>query len=174
MLLPVFPPRAAAFALLAAAIWASSCSPPSRNAEPRLEAPPGEKAGPGEVFDDGKPAPFQEPNGAFGPIERAATPPPPVGSATIVVLADGRVAITDPDRDLLHVVDLERDTGVRVALAPGDQPGRAVIDDAGGLHVVLRGAGLIASFDTVAVGVAPRRRVVCAAPRGIAFEARTG
>src|SRR5688572_2448281 len=43
------------------------------------------------------------------PVERAAEPPPPITGGTLLVTKDGAFAIaSDPDRDLVHVVDLEQ------------------------------------------------------------------
>lgn len=97
-------------------------------------------------------------------------PPPPVAGGTLLVLHDGRTALAaDPDNDAVHLVDLQTRAVLHAALTRGDEPGRAAQDAAGRVHVVLRGAGAVATLD-------PRtaqwlyRRAVCPAPRGIAYD----
>jgi DNA-binding beta-propeller fold protein YncE/mono/diheme cytochrome c family protein len=58
----------------------------------------------------------------------------------------------------------------KVALEDGDQPGRVAVDASGKAHVVLMAGGAVATID-VASGKITERRDVCAAPRGIAYEA---
>jgi len=105
------------------------------------------------------------------PVERAATPPPPITGGTLLATADGAFAIaSDPDRDVVHVVDLAklRETAT-IALEPGARPFRAAEDDAGLVHVTLRGTGQLATID-------PRRgrlvstHGVCPNPRGITHD----
>ncbi|HZS37698.1 MAG TPA: c-type cytochrome [Polyangia bacterium] len=98
-------------------------------------------------------------------------PPPPVSGGTLLATHDGRTAvIADPDRDLITVVDVASFT-VRgtIALKPGDEPGRAVEDSAGRVHVALRRGGALVAIDVHAVKLL-ERRPVCAAPRGIAYQ----
>ena len=59
-----------------------------------------------------------------------------------------------------------------ISLNAGDEPGRVVADAAGRAHVALRHGGALVSIDTVA-GVLLQRRDVCAAPRGLAYDAAT-
>jgi Cytochrome c len=77
----------------------------------------------------------------------------------------------DPDRDQLYFVDANgtRELHTRV-LQAGDEPGRLVEDAAGRIHVVLRGAGAIATLGRDAESTITRRDV-CAVPRGIAYDA---
>ena len=106
---------------------------------------------------------------------QATTPPPPISGGTLLVTRDGRyVVAADPDRDRVSIVELA-DSGslsATIALDAGDEPGRVVEDGSGLVHVALRRAGMIASID-VAAGTLVARRPVCAAPRGLAFEAGT-
>ncbi|MET0389761.1 MAG: c-type cytochrome [Polyangiales bacterium] len=126
-----------------------------------------------------------QPPGAFPSVERviptderavvtAAKAPVPVSGGTLLVSADGLFAYAaDPERDRVSIVDLTAKRLVSdVALQTGDEPGRLVQDDLGGLHVVLRRAGAVASIDPWTHTVVARR-AVCAAPRGIAFDANT-
>lgn len=103
------------------------------------------------------------------PIEAAVRPSPILGG-TLTLTDDGLAIAADPDRDLIHVVDLDAGQ-VRhtIALAPGDQPHRVVLGSKGQAHVVLRGAGGIATFDPAA-GTVTARHALCPEPRGIAFD----
>jgi hypothetical protein len=99
-------------------------------------------------------------------------PPPAISGGTLLLARDGTTAIAaDPDRDRVSIVDISaRRVRYQVALNPGDEPGRIAEDGAGRVHVVLRGAGQVATIDT-ATGNVAERTAVCAAPRGIAFDA---
>src|SRR6185503_1715832 len=104
------------------------------------------------------------------------------------VARDGMTAIaSDPDRDVVWRVDLEQSYADRgcptradgtsecspilsvTQLEPGDEPGRVVEDDNGGIHVLLRRAGAVASFDP-AFPQRVQRIPVCAEPRGIVYD----
>ncbi|MBA3545935.1 MAG: c-type cytochrome [Nannocystis sp.] len=104
------------------------------------------------------------------PIEARVRPAPILGG-TLTLTADDSLAIAaDPDRDLVHIVDLDAHQVLHtIALAPGDQPQRVVLGSNGQAHVVLRGAGAIATIDPVA-GTVTARHAVCLEPRGIAFH----
>ncbi len=107
----------------------------------------------------------------FDPPVSAAVPPPAISGGTLRILADGRTAVaSDPDRDLVYVVDLGRKAvKTTIRLNRGDEPGRSVQDSDGQVHVLLRQAGVVLSFDP-ATDNQPARRPVCAAPRGVDFE----
>jgi hypothetical protein len=102
---------------------------------------------------------------------RSDEPPAPINGGTLLIAKDGRTAIaSDPDRDRVSIADL---AGAQVLgtleLDPGDEPGRAVEDDARRVHVVLRRRGEVVSIalDTrTLIG----RRQVCRAPQGIAHD----
>jgi mono/diheme cytochrome c family protein len=88
------------------------------------------------------------------------------------VTRNGAWAIaSDPDRGSIYIVDLQkRALRSSLHLEEAREPGRAAEDNQGRIHVVLRDAGKVASFnpqtpETVAF------RHACAAPRGIAYEA---
>jgi hypothetical protein len=100
--------------------------------------------------------------------------PPAISGGTLAVLADGVTAVAaDPDRDRVYAVDLVGHKVVAdIALTAGDEPGRVVEDGAARVHVVLRGAGAIATLDLASQKVVARRPV-CAAPRGLAWEKAT-
>ncbi len=98
-------------------------------------------------------------------------PPPIMGGRILLHSDDNTLVVSDPDRDLLHVVDLdalvERDT---IVLDRGAQPWRSVEDRDGRVHVVLRGSGQVATLDVEQAAVL-RLRSVCTNPRGIALGA---
>jgi mono/diheme cytochrome c family protein len=105
-----------------------------------------------------------------GPIISAATPPRPLSGGTLLVLPGGdTAAASDPDRDVVYIVDLKaRRVRATVSLQPGDEPGRLVADAAGDIHVALRRGGAVATFDPI-TGQVKARESVCAAPRGLAY-----
>ena len=107
-------------------------------------------------------------------IVTAADPPPAISGGTLLILRDGNTAVAgDADRDRLYVVELAaRTVRTSIALSPHDEPGRLVQDGAGLVHVVLRGAGVLATVD-VAAGKVTQRRAVCSTPRGLAYDAAT-
>ncbi|MEZ4447904.1 MAG: c-type cytochrome [Nannocystaceae bacterium] len=104
------------------------------------------------------------------PVEARVRPSPILGG-TLTLSGDGGLAIaSDPDRDLIHVVDLSTNK-VRhtVALADGDRPHRVIFGSEGQVHVVLRGPGELATLDPVA-GTVTARVPLCPEPRGIALD----
>lgn len=127
----------------------------------------------------GEPQPTVPHGGPFGPGPVFQTPPVtsakparPLSGGTLAMLADGRTAVaTDPDRDRVFVADVRRGELIAdVALTNGDEPWRHVQDRAGRVHVSLRGGGAIATIEPGGWTVAARRPV-CAAPRGLAYDA---
>ena len=99
--------------------------------------------------------------------------PPPISGGTLLVLHDGHPAFAaDPDRDQVSVVDLTaRTVKARISLNSGDEPGRAVEDAAGRVHVALRRGGAVVTLQPPAWTVTDRQ-AVCPAPRGLAFDAK--
>jgi hypothetical protein len=108
----------------------------------------------------------------IGPVVVAETPPPPISGGTLYVSRDKLTLVAaDPDRDAVYVINtgtraLER----RIALKPGDEPGRIAEDSAGRIHVALRGGHALATFQLGSTA-APRRSEVCDLPRGVAYDA---
>lgn len=103
---------------------------------------------------------------------RAASPPPPLSGGTLLVTSDGqRALVGDEARDRLSVIDLgsQRLLG-EVRFPEGSQPGRLVEGGDGLIHVVLRQRGVVASVRLDDLTVA-RESDVCAAPRGLAYDA---
>ncbi len=126
------------------------------------------QGGPGVVFLGGVALP------AFTPTVTAAVAPPPVSGGTLLALANGKVAVaSDPDRDAVYVIDtvngVVRST---ISLQAGDEPGRAVEDSAGQVHVALRSGGALVTIDPSS-GLIVTRRTVCPAPRGVAWDSTT-
>ncbi|KIG18792.1 surface antigen protein [Enhygromyxa salina] len=90
-----------------------------------------------------------------------------------MVLSDGRVLVADADRDRVHVVSISPARfDADVLFEQGVEPGRSVEGTEGLAHVVLRGAGDVASID-INSGDIVERRHLCTDPRGIAFDAGT-
>jgi len=102
------------------------------------------------------------------PVVRAAQTPLPAYGGTLHVLEAGDTAVvSDPDRDLVHLVDLDKSAKrATIELSPGDIPWRIAEDEAGIVHIVLRGSGQVASIDPAAATVVSRR-VACPNPRGV-------
>jgi mono/diheme cytochrome c family protein len=104
-------------------------------------------------------------------ITYATRPAPPLSGGTLLALADGTAAASDPERDQVYLVDTAAGQLLAtVALSAGDEPGRLAEDAAGRVHVVLRRGGAVATID-VKTGRLTGRQAVCTAPRGIAYEA---
>jgi len=100
--------------------------------------------------------------------------PPAISGGTLRVLQDDHTAVAaDPDRDQVYIVDLDATTlTATVTLNPGDEPGRVIEDAAGLVHVALRRGGAVVTIDP-ATGTILGRRSVCAAPRGLVYQAAT-
>ena len=115
-----------------------------------------------------------------GATNQAATPPPPIsgGSLLSILNADGTATIlaADQEEDVIDVVQLSAQPKLlgTLSLSPGDQPGRMVADAAGRVYVALRGSGAVATIVPTASGASlVARRQVCAAPRGVEYDAKT-
>jgi mono/diheme cytochrome c family protein len=95
--------------------------------------------------------------------------PPAISGGTLAVAHDlGIAVVSDPDRDRVLFVDLESNLpSHELALEPGDEPGRVIVDGAGRAHVALRNTHHIVTVN-VATGELLSRRSVCNAPRGLA------
>jgi hypothetical protein len=104
-----------------------------------------------------------------GKTQRAPSKVAPIAGGTLLITKDGHAVASDPDRDLVHVVDLAKQTVVSVPIAADDEPGRVVEGPAGTVYVAARRGGVVLAVDT-AQGQA-RRLAVCSAPRGLAYDA---
>lgn len=101
----------------------------------------------------------------------ADVPPPAISGGTMLVLSDSRVVIADADRDRVHIVSVSPASyEADVVFEPGVEPGRSVEGTNGLVHVVLRGAGDVATIDSHSGEILDRRHL-CTDPRGIAFDA---
>lgn len=117
---------------------------------------------------DGPPRPVFEP---LGVGTGATGVPPAISGGHVDVSGWGTwIVAADPDRDLVHRWDISRDALSTTELEPGSEPGRALIRDDGTVVVALRQRGELALLD--AEGAVARRVPVCAAPRGLAWQAR--
>ena len=122
--------------------------------------------------------PFPHPDGGFArpaparlALVTADRPPPPISGGTLNVTADGKLAVAaDPDRDLVHVVDVASGAAQSVSLPEGSEPGRVVLDGAGNAHVVLRSADAVARIALGSPEMA-QKTAVCQHPRGLAYDA---
>lgn len=98
----------------------------------------------------------------------------PISGGTLTMLADGVTAVaSDPDRDLVWVVNLQDQTVSSVAMQPGDEPGRVIESAPGRVHVANRRGGTVTTIDVATLAIQSRESV-CPAPRGIAYRAATG
>ncbi|HKU42869.1 MAG TPA: cytochrome-c peroxidase [Polyangiales bacterium] len=109
--------------------------------------------------------------GFGGPPTSAEQAPPPISGGTLLTSADGSTLVAaDPDRDAIYLIDVAKRALVRrIALAPGDEPGRAVQDKSGTVHVALRGGKALASFG-LAADAPVTRTPICDLPRGVAYD----
>jgi mono/diheme cytochrome c family protein len=107
----------------------------------------------------------------FGATVSADKAPPPISGGTLLLTKDGAIAVAaDPDRDAVYLVNLSPLSKTEIALRENDEPGRSVEDGNRRVHVVLRRGGAIATID-LETRKEIARRDVCAAPRGIAYDA---
>lgn len=106
------------------------------------------------------------------PIQVSAKPPAAISGGTLTITSRDIAVAADPDRDLVWLVDLNTSAVSQVALKDGDEPGRVVEDGNGRVHVALRRGGAVATIDLTS-GQVVDRTAVCAAPRGVAFDAKS-
>jgi mono/diheme cytochrome c family protein len=112
---------------------------------------------------------------AFAPVASLDEPPPPIAGGTLLVTHNQRFAIaSDPDRSAIFVVSLDATTSDasrvrRIDAPPRSEPGRAIEDGTGAVHVVLRGASAVLTIDPAQAALIEQRSV-CVEPRGITFD----
>ncbi|MBL8933706.1 MAG: c-type cytochrome [Archangium sp.] len=106
--------------------------------------------------------------GVGGVTHRSARP---LVGGTVLVGDEGRQAVvSDPERDVVHLVSLTgRTVRASLKLPAGAQPARAIWPAGGNVQVVLRGAGAIATIDPVTLKLVSTKPV-CPEPRGIAWD----
>lgn len=140
---------------------------------PSLPLPPG----PVELADDAGTQPPEAPEAPPPEPEaplRLRADVPPLSGGTMVVTSSGLAVAGDELTDQLWVLDVASRTLLgAVELDPGAMPGRAVEDAEGLVQVITRRGGELLRVDPRALEIVSRRRV-CAAPRGLAFEAERG
>lgn len=123
------------------------------------------------IIDEPPSPPAMGPQPTFGPTVTQKNAPPPISGGTLMITSDAKTAVAaDPDRDAVFLVDLASKAVTRIDLAPGDEPGRVVADGSGRAHVALRRGGAVATIDLATQKLVAKRNV-CAAPRGLAFDA---
>ena len=149
---------------LALLVVAVGCSPDTRNTDDRVFIPP--LQGPGE-----KTAQFLPPGPlGVGEVKTAPRRVPALSGGTLTVIASANVAIaSDPDLDRVLVMNLDSRKVTPLPLNVGDEPGR-VIEHGTSVSVLLRGSGEVLTFSATDPAQFSRR-AVCAAPRGLAFDA---
>jgi mono/diheme cytochrome c family protein len=116
-------------------------------------------------------APFnpQLASALFTPVRRAERSPPALSGGTLAVAADGTAVLSDPDRDQVYLVNPAKKSALTIALSPGDEPGRVAVHDKRA-YVALRASGALVTIDLTTQKVSARS-AVCAAPRGVFFDA---
>jgi len=110
-------------------------------------------------------------------IDTGEIPPPPpawgvpLTGGTMTVTHDGnRVVVADPDRDRVTIVDLTTERVIdTIELAAGSEPGRAIEDGAGRIHVAMRRSGQLLTI----TGSDRQLRWICGEPRGLAWQETT-
>ena len=108
---------------------------------------------------------------SYGTTRHLAEAPPPISGGTLLVTRTGYAIASDPDRDRIFVVNIASTQVQSIEVPRHAEPGRAVDDDAGRVHVVLRNTGDILTIDPRG-GIVVARRPACKAPRGIALAAK--
>src|SRR5687768_5091477 len=88
------------------------------------------------------------PQPEFGETTRANPAPPPLSGGTLAAAPGRRIVVAaDPDRDVVYVIDVEARTSTTIALSPGDEPGRVVVDESLRAHVALRSGASVVTID---------------------------
>ena len=114
--------------------------------------------------------PSREGDPGRAPVVRSANAPPIFGGTLLVTRNGSHAIVADPPRDMIHIVDLHRWEEVgTLELEAGALPFRAVEDDAGQVHVTLRGTGELVTLNPSAVEIV-RTTEVCPNPRGVGFD----
>ena len=105
-------------------------------------------------------------------LETQEQAPPPLSGGSLLLTRDGKwLVAADSDRDRVYFVDVTRgELSHTQKLAAGSEPGRLIEDDAGRIHVALRGRAALLSM-TLASDSQPVERATCSQPRGLAYDA---
>lgn len=134
--------------------------------------PPPGSAGSGPTIPIEQPFPMQVGQPVLDePLVTSERKLPSVSGGTLLVLANqANAIISDPDRDQVVVVGLTPPSVLStLALSEGAEPGRAIEDPAGHVHVVLRGSGQLLTLDPTS-GAQLGLRSVCRYPRGVTVQ----
>ena len=158
--------------LLAFALAACASEPTDAS-----EGEPDDEANSDEGFQS-EPTGEDPPSRSFGGSSgepRAYRPLPAVVGGTLMRTADGgHLVASDPDRDLIHVFDLEAlEETATLELSFGAEPGRVVGNGDGTAFVVLRRKGKVIAVDIETAEIV-EEHVACRNPRGLAFDEPTG
>jgi mono/diheme cytochrome c family protein len=103
----------------------------------------------------------------------ADRPPPAISGGSLTVTKAGDLALAaDPDRDSIYLVQLPEGKVQTIQLAQDSEPGRVLLDGAGGAHVGLRNKGTVVRID-LATGTISHETTTCQLPRGLAYDERT-
>lgn len=106
----------------------------------------------------------------LGPPVVQLDAPPPIYGGTLAVMRGGNLVVaSDPDRDVVHLVDMTSKEVRDVYTGAHALPFRVVEDASRRAHVTLRGTGELLTIDLIS-GQIVGRRWVCAEPRGLAYE----
>ena len=98
--------------------------------------------------------------------------PAPISGGTLALTSDGRIWVaSDPNADSVWIVERAGAGAfpVPVPFEVGAQPGRVAIENDQRAHVVLRGAGAVATID-LGMKQLEGRVTVCPEPRGIVWD----
>ena len=105
------------------------------------------------------------------PVTLSPVRPQPLAGGTLLITKSGHTAlVSDPDRDRVMVVDLKTTAVITIPTGEAANPGRAIEDGAGVVHVLLRNTGTMLNIDPTDAQ-AWTTSPVCEQPRGIAFHA---
>jgi hypothetical protein len=106
------------------------------------------------------------------PVPPSGPMPAPISGGTLALTSDGRVGVvSDPNADSVWIVERAGSSvsTVPVAFEEGAEPGRVAIENDQRAHVVLRGAGAVATIDLASKQL-EGRIAVCPEPRGLAWD----
>ena len=154
-------PAATGISILLAGAMALGCGGPQpRRIGAAASGPPADPAPSGTTGDEGD-----------DDVVHSDVPPPPIAGGTLHMLADGQtVVVSDMDRDLVHLVDIAAlEATASIELPAGAHPWRIAEDEAGQVHVVLRGTGRVITVDPSS-GEIVADREACPHARGIAVR----
>lgn len=107
------------------------------------------------------------------PTITTAWSPAPITGGTVVAVDDSLAVVLDPDRERVWTVGLPNGPASAIVFPAGSRPGRAVVDAAGLVHVVLRGSAQVAHLNPRLSQLLGIDALACPEPRGIDVHAAT-